>query len=127
MHPVIFCPNPLILRFLMCKIIQNHIYHNISDSDRFWHIIPHTFGKDYDMFSNNKRQALRQTVSPKRIIAEVGNLKAGEVLIVKTSPGIETCAQSTIEALLYGVDGRKVLVHSLDANTTKVVSCEEEG
>lgn len=119
----------LILRFLGGKLKQSHICHTISDSDRIWHITPVTFGKIYDMNSNKKRQALKQKVTPSNIRAEVGNLKAGEVLIVKTAPGIDTSAQSTVDILLPNLEGRKVLFHSLCANTTKEVSrchCRQE-
>lgn len=75
-----------------------------------------------NMFSNSKRINLRQRVTANDISAEVRNLKAGEVLIVKITPGSETIGESAINAFYLSLqDGRKVLYHSLEATTTQVV------
>lgn len=74
------------------------------------------------MFRSEIRQNLRQRISSRNVLAEVRNLKGGEVLIVKTAPETETIGASAVDAFCLSLqDGRKVLYHSLETTTTQVV------
>lgn len=74
------------------------------------------------MFRSEIRRNLRQRISSRNVLAEVRNLKGGEVLIVKTGPETETIGASAVDAICLSLqDGRKVLYHSLEATTTQVV------
>ena len=67
-----------------------------------------------DMFNNKLRKNNRRRISVVDICDEVKSLRSGEVLIVKTAPGIPTLDLSVKSTLLSdNPEGRKILFHSM--------------